>query len=216
MSEFNEKVSGLRTDYDRSKLEESHLNSDPIAQFESWYQEAVEEKVNEPNAMTLATVGKDQRPAARIVLLRGIHQGCFRFFTNYSSRKGQEVMENDFVGLNFFWPELQRQIRIEGRIRKIDPEASDAYFQSRPRSSRIGAWASAQSQPLEKREDLEQRVAELTEKYKDSEVPRPDFWGGYDLEPDYIEFWQGRASRLHDRLLFEAEGDSWKITRLFP
>lgn len=209
-------VAHIRKDYLEASLEREQLAANPIHQFEQWFQEAVEQQVQEPNAMTLATV-QDGKPTLRVVLLKGFDEQGLVFYTNYQSRKGQSIAENPHVALNFFWPELERQIRIEGTAAQISAEASDLYYQSRGRGSRLGAWASPQSQAIPNRTYLEERLAEVSARFADQEVfPKPDHWGGYRVEPSYLEFWQGRASRLHDRFVYELVGDTWEIRRLAP
>lgn len=214
---IRKQVADMRTDYSLHHLEETQAHADPIRQFEAWFEAATASEVLEPNAMTLATSVKGQ-PSARIVLLKGFDEKGFVFYTNYQSRKGQELTTNPQAALVFFWPQVERQIRIEGIVRKIDPAESDAYFESRDKGSRMGAWASPQSQIIKSREVLEERVKSVEAQYADQEeVPRPEHWGGYCLEPSCIEFWQGRQSRLHDRLLYvrQASG-AWTVDRLAP
>jgi len=207
----------LRTEYAKATLDTSNVSPGPIAQFEKWFAEAMEAKVPEPNAMNLATVSKSGRPSSRIVLLKGIENGCMVFYSNYQSAKGKELDENPACALNFFWPELERQVRIEGMAERIDEAKSLAYFQSRPRESQIGAWASPQSLAISGREILEQRFKDVDKKFEGiSALPKPKQWGGYTVEPFLFEFWQGRLSRLHDRILYTKDGDGWKITRLAP
>jgi pyridoxamine 5'-phosphate oxidase len=210
-------ISDLRRNYALKSLAESDVLPDPIAQFNVWFQEAIDSQILEPNAMTLATASAEGRPSARIVLLKGIDKEGFVFFTNYESRKGQEMAQNPQAALLFNWLELERQVRIEGRIEKISTEDSLVYFQSRPKGSQIGAWASPQSQVIERREQLTERVEALVREYADAAVlPLPPFWGGYRLAPDQIEFWQGRESRLHDRIQFVKTGEGWTLARLAP
>jgi pyridoxamine 5'-phosphate oxidase len=188
-----------------------------MLQFEKWLQEALQAKVMEPNAMNLATVNSEGRPSARIVLLKGIENQQFTFFTNYQSLKGRELEDNPACALTFFWPELERQVRIEGTAQRVSPDVSEAYFQSRPRTSQIGAWSSPQSSIIDNRKILEERVKQIEQKFSGKDVlPRPHQWGGYAVSPLLIEFWQGRASRLHDRLQFMKEDSVWKIFRLAP
>jgi pyridoxamine 5'-phosphate oxidase len=210
-------IADLREDYRLKSLDFTDVTSDPLLQFDTWFQEAVTAQILEPNAMTLATVS-DGKPSARVVLLKGLNTEGFVFFTNYNSRKGMELAENPHAALCFNWLDLQRQVRIEGMVQKISAADSDAYFQSRPFGSRIGAWASPQSQIIENRSILEENLAELTEKYKNTEgVSRPPHWGGYVLSPNLIEFWQGRSSRLHDRICYKkTENGAWEMVRLAP
>jgi len=207
----------LRKNYSLGSLDVADVDHDPFRQFDKWFQQAIDAKIPEPNAMTLATVDSRGRPSARIVLIKGVDEHGFVFYTNYESRKGRELAANPHASLLFHWVELERQVRIEGRIVKTDAEQSDAYFASRPLGSRIGAWASNQSQVIESRSQLEVREREIRLQYGEN-PPRPPHWGGYRLVPDAIEFWQGRPSRLHDRLLFTRadEHSNWQIARLSP
>jgi pyridoxamine 5'-phosphate oxidase len=210
-------IADLREDYRLKSLDFTDVTNHPFPQFETWFQEAVAAQILEPNAMVLATVA-DGKPSARVVLLKGLTTEGFVFFTNYNSRKGTELAANPHAALCFNWLDLQRQVRIEGLIEKISDADSDAYFNSRPFGSRVGAWASPQSQVIPNRTILEENLAEYTKKYENTEgTPRPPHWGGYVLLPTLIEFWQGRSSRLHDRIRYEktVEGD-WKIERLAP
>jgi pyridoxamine 5'-phosphate oxidase len=211
-------VQKLRLEYARFSLDETDVAANPIQQFEKWFEEALSSNVLEPNAMTLATSDAEGKPAARIVLLKGLTEGKFVFFTNYQSRKGEEIAQNARACLVFFWKELERQVRIEGSVSKIDESASTQYFQSRPKASQIGAWVSPQSSVVENRVWLEREYLKVTEQFKDSEVlPRPPHWGGYALTPEKIEFWQGRQSRLHDRILYTLTAENvWKTERLAP
>jgi pyridoxamine 5'-phosphate oxidase len=197
-------------------LRESDVDPDPIRQFSKWFEEAITIGVIEPHSMALATSTPDGRPSVRIVLLRGCDERGFVFFTNYESRKAIELEANPRAALALHWHELERQVRIEGRVERISAAESDAYFQSRPLGSRLGAWASRQSEVIAGRESLEARYEELQSRYPDGEVPRPENWGGYLVVPDVIEFWQGRPNRLHDRLLFRRRGTGWVIERLAP
>ncbi len=211
-------LADIRKDYKLATLNEADADASPFMQFENWFGEAVAAKVNEPNAMTLATVNGEGKPSARIVLIKDFDNRGATFFTNYESRKGSEIAQNRHAALLFFWPELERQIRLEGITEKVSAEESDAYYQMRPLGSRIGAWASPQSCVLASREALERRVDEFTRTFANAanQQPRPPHWGGYRLIPTMFEFWQGRASRLHDRLRYQLEADSWVIERLAP
>ncbi|MBY8606504.1 MAG: pyridoxamine 5'-phosphate oxidase [Burkholderia sp.] len=211
-------LADLRINYSRASLDEADAAPDPLAQFDRWFKEALAAKLPEPNTMTLATVGDDGRPSARIVLIKGVDERGFVFFTNYESRKGHDLAVHPQAALLFYWIELERQVRIEGRIEKTSAEESDRYFASRPLGSRIGAWASEQSAVIDSRATLEAREKTISERYGDN-PPRPPHWGGYRLVPDAIEFWQGRPSRLHDRLLYTRDATAspgWTISRLSP
>ncbi len=209
-------LADIRQDYSLRELDESRVLADPFAQFGLWMNEAIEVEANEPTAMTLSTVDTENRPSSRVVLLKGFDSDGFVFYTNYESRKGRAINENFNVALNFFWPELERQVNISGSATRISAAESEEYFRSRPLASRIGAWASQQSSKLASREELEQRVAEIAAKYADGNVPLPPFWGGFRVTPVRMEFWQGRRSRLHDRICYELNGDLWEISRLSP
>jgi pyridoxamine 5'-phosphate oxidase len=205
----------LRKDYELKTLDESQVDRDPLKQFGVWMVEAIHSQVPEPTAMTLATADAKGRPSARIVLLKGLDAKGFVFFTNYESRKGRELSANPHAALTFLWKELERQVRIEGRIEKVTADESRAYYETRPLGARIGAWASPQSKVIENRAWLEKRWQELSEQY--GETPTlPPHWGGYRVVAEYLEFWQGRRSRLHDRVTYTRQGDRWKLARLAP
>lgn len=209
-------LADLRVEYARAALDEAHADVDPFCQFARWWEEAVAAQVREGNAMTLATADADGRPAARTVLLKGFDANGFVFFTNYQSRKGRELAANPRASLLFFWPELERQVRIDGEVGKIDERESDEYFRSRPLTSRIGAWASPQSEVISGKAWLLARAAEMALKHGTAPT-RPPHWGGYRVTPHAIEFWQGRPSRLHDRLLYRRQTISdWERVRLAP
>jgi pyridoxamine 5'-phosphate oxidase len=210
-------LSALRREYASRALTEDLAHTDPIAQFAAWWDEAVRAQLVDVNAMTLATASSAGEPAARIVLLKAFGATGFVFFTNYDSAKGQDLDANPRASLLFFWAELERQVRINGRVTRVSRDESETYFHSRPFESQIGAWASAQSRVVTGRDELEQRYAKLAAEYDGLTVPLPPFWGGYRVQPEAIEFWQGRKSRLHDRLLYSRQADgSWARSRLAP
>lgn len=210
------KISMMRKEYSDKPLLEEQLLRDPSEQFLLWFREAVDAELYEPNAMVLATHGLHGMPSARVVLLKELHNGGFVFFTNYESRKGEEIDHNPMASLLFYWPELHRQVRVEGRLEKTTEQENQEYFSLRPRGAQVGAWASRQSTALSSRQDLEENVRTMEERFNGNEVPCPPYWGGYRLKPSYLEFWQGRRSRLHDRLVYEKEGGEWRIKRLAP
>jgi len=210
-------IAAIRMEYEMGQLKEEEVAADPIVQFQAWFDEALEKQVMEPNAMTLSTVSAYGYPSSRIVLLKQLDESGFGFFTNYQSRKGLELAENPHAALLFFWPELQRQVRVVGPVVKMSPELSDAYFESRPKGSQLGAIVSPQSQEIADRGLLDVALTAVEERYRNSDsLPRPAHWGGYWLVPDELEFWQGRSSRLHDRLRYKKQDDGWQVTRLAP
>jgi pyridoxamine 5'-phosphate oxidase len=210
-------VERRRRDYVTAPFDAADAAPDPIAQFERWYADAVDSGVTEPNAMGLATVDEHGRPQARVVLLRGIGADGFRFYTNLESAKAREIAAHPFAALTFAWLDLHRQVRVSGPVRRLTGADEDAYFATRPRGHRLGAWASPQSEVLGGRDELERLVAEAEERFAGVEdVPRPPFWGGYLVEPEVVEFWQGRLNRLHDRLRYHREADRWVVERLAP
>ena len=209
-------IASLRREYAHATLSESDVEPDPIVQFRRWFDDAMRAEILEPNAMTLATTGLDGTPQARIVLLKGIDAGEFTFFTNYESAKGRELAADARASLLFFWKEIERQVRVSGTVARASDAESDAYFASRPSGSRLGAWASPQSAVIPSRATLDARLADAVERFGPDDVPRPPNWGGYRLGPVVLEFWQGRASRLHDRIRYRRDGASWVIERLAP
>lgn len=213
---MNRSLADIRTDYTKATLSPDEAAENPLEQFRLWFSEAQKSKAQEVNAMNLSTASADGRPSSRIVLLKNISEDGFVFFTNYNSRKGEQIAVNPYAALTFFWPELERQVRIEGRLHKVSAEVSDEYFSRRPRASQLGAWASPQSQEIPGRETLENKEKELEDKFAGQPIQRPPHWGGYELIPDHIEFWQGRPSRLHDRLLYEKKEAGWINKRLAP
>jgi len=213
----NNSIAAMRKVYQLKSLEENDVDANPLKQFKNWWQESINSHVQEPNAMTLATCNASGKPSARIVLLKGVDENGFVFFTNYNSRKGHEIAENSFAALVFFWKELERQIRIEGKVRKTSEKESDEYFSIRPRESQLGAWSSPQSKVVESADVLQQNMKKFYDKFHEQEIPRPEFWGGYIVEPNVIEFWQGKPGRLHDRLQYSLnENNNWIVQRLAP
>lgn len=217
MEDLRDYINKLRHDFSMQVLDESLMEKNPIKQFEKWFKEAVDAQVPEPNAMTVSTVSAEGFPSGRVALLRNFNEAGFVFYTNYASRKGKELELNPQVSLNFFWPQLERQVKIQGIAEKQSPEESDLYFNSRPRSSKIGAWTSPQSEVVESRKTLDDLYKEVEKKFEGKEIPRPEFWGGYIVNPTNIEFWQGRPSRLHDRIRYTfLPGGTYKMERLAP
>ena len=206
----------IRRDFAGKPLNEAAVENDPVSQFEVWFEEAVNAQLLDPYAMSLSTVNSSGQPSTRIVYMRGVKEGGFVFYTNYNSSKGSDLSENNKVALNFFWGELERQIRIEGEALKISQSDSDQYFSKRPRESQIGAWASSQSERLDDRIQLEDKIVFYNEKFKGVDVPRPPHWGGYIVNPIRVEFWQGRPNRLHDRIVYQKMGGDWKQSRISP
>ena len=217
MSIEHKEIAAIREDYVKSSLSESDVQKNPIEQFQKWFDEAMSSQVTEPTAMVVSTVAENGYPSSRVVLLKDIKAEGLSFFTNYNSRKGQEIIQNPHVSALFFWPELQRQVRFEAEVEKLPKADSDEYFSIRPRGSQIGAIASPQSAIIPNRETLEKRVAEVEKEMENiTEVPRPEFWGGFLLKPVRVEFWQGRGSRLHDRIVYIKDNGNWTINRLAP
>ncbi len=210
-------IAGIRKDYRMAALDEKDMDADPFRQFEKWFNAVLHSEVEEPNAMVLATADKAGKPSARVVLLKGFDETGFYFYTNYESKKGRQLAEDPYAALVFFWKELERQVRIEGKVVKAALDQSDAYFSSRPEGSRIGAWASPQSRVIPGREILDENVEKMKQQFSTGPITRPPYWGGYILRPSLVEFWQGRSNRLHDRLQYTLlHNGQWKIERLAP
>ncbi len=209
-------LADFRKEYSEKGLRREELNQEPVAQFAEWFEQAIELKLNEPNAVTLATVDAQGMPYQRTVLLKVFDEKGFVFFTNYESRKAKQMEANPQISILVPWVEIERQVIIQGRVEKISSAESLKYFTSRPRESQLGAWVSNQSEVISSRKFLMQKLQEIKDKFKEGEIPLPSFWGGYRLVPEMIEFWQGGPARLHDRFLYTSEGDGWKIDRLSP
>ncbi|TVQ01708.1 MAG: pyridoxamine 5'-phosphate oxidase [Balneolaceae bacterium] len=209
-------IASLRRNYTDTGLPDNLLPGDPFLLFKRWFDEALSSGVLEPNAMTLATSDSNTLPNARTVLMKGINESSIRFFSNYESQKGAEIQHNSNVACVFWWGELERQVRLRGLAKKISEQESENYFKSRPRDSQIGAWASRQSSPIKNREELEKLFSEIRDSYNGRDIPKPPFWGGYDIEVHQIEFWAGRPGRLHDRILYEKRHQTWSRKRLMP
>lgn len=210
-------LASIRKEYAHAQLDEKSMARDPLTQFQNWLAQALAADLPEPTAMNLATVSSHGRPSARTVLLKGVTETGFCFYTNYQSQKGRELDDHPFCALTFFWPELERQVRVEGTVARLSEQASEAYFQSRPRASQVGAWVSPQSTPLADRSILEQRLAEIEKRFAGVDpLPKPRQWGGYEVKPLRVEFWQGRPSRLHDRIVYQRSETGWSVFRLAP
>ena len=216
MSEINKKISSERREFEAGTLDESNVPVAPMTLFNTWMREALDKMAMEPYAFNLATASKEGIPSSRTVYMRSIEENGIVFFTNYKGKKGKDISENPVVCANFFWAQLERQVRMIGKASKINTEQSDAYFASRPRESQLGAWASHQSEELENHQELSDRLDFYTKKFENQEVPRPPHWGGYLIQSNYFEFWQGREKRLHDRITFSFENENWKINRINP
>jgi pyridoxamine 5'-phosphate oxidase len=216
MEEVNNYINSIRRDFAKQKLDEESIDKNPFQQFAVWMEEAINSMILDPYAITISSVSADNKPSSRVVYLRGFDEKGFLFYTNYTSKKAADLEQNPNIAINICWIELERQIRINGIVEKLSASESDAYFASRPRESQLGAWTSAQSKPLESRAELEKIYSEIVKKFEGKVVPRPDYWGGYRVVPDYFEFWQGRPNRLHDRISFSLQSSKWILQRLFP
>lgn len=216
MSNLSQEILGIHYNSEDKQLSETDVAANPFIQFEKWFAEALKHHPKDANAFVLSTATKDAKPSARIVLLKGIEKETFVFYTNYNSRKGKELIENSFAAMTFFWSSLERQIRVEGKVQKVSEAESDEYFKIRPLGSKAGAWVSPQSSIISGRDGLEKKHHNFIIENENKEITRPPFWGGFCIIPSRIEFWQGRTSRLHDRILYTFENDNWKIERLAP
>jgi pyridoxamine 5'-phosphate oxidase len=209
-------IADIRREYARARLDEAHVAPEPMAEFHRWFTQALEAKALEPNAMALATATRDAIPSVRVVLLKGYDERGFVFFTDYRSRKALELAANPRASLVFHWSELERQVRISGRVERTSTEESESYFRTRPHGSRLGAWASHQSRVIPSRVELERDLREMERRFPTDDIPLPPHWGGYRLQPEEVEFWQGRENRLHDRIRYARDGGGWKLERLSP
>ncbi len=209
-------LADTREEYGKSGLRRSDLSEDPISFFRKWYEEATQEEGIDPNAFVLSTVDAQNKPDSRVLLLKGLEKGAFTFYTNYNSAKGQQMEDNSNVSMLFFWKSLERQVRIRGTVSRISREVAETYFRSRPRGSQLGAWTSDQSESVASRLEIEEKFQKVEEEFLGKDVPMPSYWGGYAVNPVEVEFWQGRASRLHDRFLYTLEGSEWTTQRLAP
>jgi pyridoxamine 5'-phosphate oxidase len=216
MSDWKKDIATFHHEFEAGDFDESHVDKDPILQFEKWFAVALEKKVQEENSFVLSTATRNGLPSARVVLLKSVSAAGFTFFTNYESRKGKELLENPYASMTFYWPSLHRQVRVEGKVEKVSEQESKEYFHSRPKASQAGAWVSPQSQPLNSRKELEEKHAAFMAKHESAEIPAPHHWGGFRIVPHHIEFWQGRTSRLHDRIAYTLEKGKWKIYRMAP
>jgi pyridoxamine 5'-phosphate oxidase len=209
-------INEVRRDFAQKELNESAVNENPFEQLGNWIEEAINAQILDPYAMVISTANIDGKPSSRVVYLRGIYNEGLVFYTNYNSQKGKDLIENPQIALNFFWGEVERQVRIEGEVEMYSAEGSDKYFDARPRESKIGAWVSSQSEEIASKEELTKRFEEFQQKFEGKEVPRPPHWGGFLVKPNYFEFWQGRPSRLHDRIFYQKTESNWKLGRLMP
>lgn len=216
MSNLNQEILGIHYKSEDNHLNETEVAANPFVQFEKWFAEAIKNHPKDANAFVLSTATKDAKPSARVVLLKGIENEGFVFYTNYDSRKGKELLENSFAAMTFFWSSLEKQVRVEGKVQKVSSADSDEYFKIRPVGSKAGAWVSPQSSVISGRDELAQKHHNFIIEHENKEIQRPPFWGGFCIIPHKIEFWQGRSSRLHDRILYTFENDNWKIERLAP
>ena len=216
MTNWKKDIATFHHEFEAGEFDESHVDKNPILQFEKWFAIAMEQKVLEQNSFVLSTATRSGLPSARVVLLKGVDTKGFIFFTNYESRKGIELEENPFASMTFYWPILHRQIRIEGQVERVTEQESKEYFHSRPKASQAGAWVSPQSKPIANREELDKKHADFMKKHENTEIPTPEHWGGYRIIPKHIEFWQGRTSRLHDRIAYTLEKGKWRIYRMAP